>query len=216
MPIVKQCRNCGKEFSVRPSYTDKKCCTRWCAKAIGPETKPAPVRFWAKVDKCGPVPAHMPHLGPCWLWRGATARGGYGHFGERGVKRDPLWTPAHRFAWRDTYGPIPDDLWVLHRCDNPPCVRPEHLFVGTVKDNASDMISKGRARLIDANYTRRRGIVPARGIKHGMVKLTERDVLKIRAEYASGAGSYSELARKFGVSWSNIGLIVNRRNWKHI
>jgi len=87
-------------------------------------------RFWAKVEKTE----------GCWLWRGA-ARRGYGAFSpQHGTTR-----PAHRVAWElANSAPIPDGLCVLHRCDNPPCVRPDHLFLGTKKDNAQDAIRKGR------------------------------------------------------------------------
>tara|TARA_Y100000310_G_scaffold14352_1_gene14541 strand:- start:175 stop:714 length:540 start_codon:yes stop_codon:yes gene_type:complete len=93
-------------------------------------------RFWAKVKK-GPG---------CWLWTGATRPGGYGNlFTFRDKGRRNHFTSAHRASWEIHYGPIPDGLLVCHRCDNPPCVKPEHLFLGTNKDNQRDRRQKGRA-----------------------------------------------------------------------
>lgn len=101
-----------------------------------PEVYTQVERFWANVDKDGPVPEHMPHLGPCWVWLGRRRAKGYGVF-LRG-------SDAHHFSWVVHNGPVPARLWVLHRCDNPSCVRPSHLFVGTPSDNVQDMLAKGR------------------------------------------------------------------------
>lgn len=102
-------------------------------------------RFWAKVDKNGPIVPGM--TTPCWLWTGARA-GGYGKVYVGG--RSGGMVGAHRVAWEVLVGPIPDGLRVLHRCDNPPCVRADpdpalsHLFIGTQSDNLRDMAAKGR------------------------------------------------------------------------
>jgi hypothetical protein len=95
------------------------------------------VRFWSKVNKDGPV--LRPELGPCWEWTASLVTGGYGGFSVR--RRQ---TRAHRYSWEETNGPVPSGLFVLHRCDNPPCVRPSHLFLGTIQDNVDDMMAKGR------------------------------------------------------------------------
>ncbi len=88
-------------------------------------------RFWAKVDRSGPG---------CWPWMGAHNPRGYGNFaiGDMTVR-------ASRMAWELSFGPIPDGLWVLHTCDNPPCCNPAHLFLGTHAANMADMKAKGRA-----------------------------------------------------------------------
>lgn len=94
-------------------------------------------RFWGQVDKLGPV--HPILATRCWIWTRAKARFGYG------VSRiDGRIHSTHRVSWAMAYGDIPAGLNVLHHCDNPPCVRPDHLFVGTQRDNSLDMWSKGR------------------------------------------------------------------------
>lgn len=124
---------CGKAFAGARSYISHRSHHKR-------ERVDAPERFWARVDKSG----------CCWVWTGSCNNKGYGRFdGEY----------AHRFSWRLLSGPIPDGLNVLHRCDNPPCVRPDHLFLGTVSDNARDMWAKGRGVL------QRPGVAP-RGDAH--------------------------------------------------
>ncbi len=98
-------------------------------------------RFWAKVDKVGPTPAHVPHLGPCWVWTAYRNQLGYGVF--RVERRTWL---AHRVAFELASGEVIGGLLVLHRCDNPSCVRPAHLRTGSDADNYADMVSKGRSR----------------------------------------------------------------------
>lgn len=162
--------------------------------------RPLAERFWEKVNKNGPVPAHRPELGRCWLWIAGinVPRGGYGMFALRkGVIRR-----SHRVAWELANGPIPEGLWVLHRCDNPPCVRPEHLVLGTPKDNTADMTGKGRANI-------------ARGSRRGGAKLTEADVVAIRAARAEGATG-AELASQYGVHRTSIYHICRGDFWKHV
>lgn len=89
-------------------------------------------RFWSKVDRSG----------DCWTWTASRTRHGYGRIG---LGHDRVET-AHRVSWMLANGPIPEGVFVCHRCDNPPCVRPDHLFLGTALDNIRDMIAKGRGR----------------------------------------------------------------------
>lgn len=97
---------------------------------------------------------------------------------------------------------VPDDMLVCHTCDNPRCVNPEHLFLGTHKDNAEDRRAKGRSRTTV-------------GKENGHAKLTEADVLEIRELHAHGMNQ-CDIGKKFGVTHSAIHLIVKRKNWTHI
>jgi HNH endonuclease len=155
-----------------------------------------PETFWEKVNRNGPV--IRSDLGPCWLWTGSMVRSGYGRvsIGNKSVR-------AHRVAWALANETTMPDQWVLHRCDNPPCVRPDHLFLGDVRDNVRDMISKGRA----ANL---------KGEAHGMARLDIIDVLNIRLEYESGEFNQHQLAQKYGVTQTAISQIVLRKKWRHI
>jgi hypothetical protein len=133
----------------------------------------------------------------CWNWTGARAKNGYGQIGSghRGGKT----AYAHRVAYLLYVGEIPVGLDVCHTCDNPSCVRPDHLFLGTRADNMKDAREKGRT---------------GRGAKNGAAKLKEGDVREIRRL----RGSYSQavLAEKFGVAKSTISAIQVRENWKHV
>lgn len=167
---------------------------------MGYAARPVAERFWEKVNKDGPTPPHKPELGPCWIWTAGINehRNGYGMFALRkGVIRR-----AHRIAWDLTYGPIPGRLWVLHHCDNPPCVRPDHLFLGTPKQNTADMAAKGRDGF------------PGPGSAHYTAKLTEADVLTIREARRQGVTG-AELGRRYGVHRSTIYHACSDR-WTHI
>lgn len=151
-------------------------------------------RFWSKVQ-CGDG---------CWLWTKSVGRKGYGEFssgGKHGGSR-----LAHRVAWELTFGPIPDGLWVLHRCDNPPCVRPDHLFLGDVLANNRDMWSKGRARPSS--------VLP-RGERHAHHKLTEAIVREARRRHAGGETN-AWLAHEFKVSTSTMLAALKRKTWQHV
>ncbi len=142
-------------------------------------------QFWAKVSP-------EPNTG-CWLWTGSYARGGYGQFGNG--KR------AHRVAWEYARGSIPLGLFVCHRCDNPTCCNPEHLFLGTHLDNEQDKDAKDRR---------------PRGAETVLAKLTDEEVLSIRREYASSRIRQRDLARKYGVGQASIHYIVTGKHWAHL
>lgn len=144
-------------------------------------------RFWIKVDTSG----------ECWVWTASTQRRGYG---QLEIKYKPV--IASRVSWQIHYGDIPDGLFVLHSCDNPPCVRPEHLFLGTAADNARDMDTK-----------QRRVNVPHYGENHGMAKLTENQVSEIRQRIAAGE-MQKDIAADFKISRATVSAINKRRLWR--
>ena len=127
---AKSCLTCGSAFI--PKRAEQKYCSRPCRRN-GIPRRPLAERFWEKVAITR----------GCWLWTGRP-RNAYGYGRLRlGGEHDPT-TNAHRVAWLLANGPIPEGLWVLHRCDNARCVRPDHLFLGTPADNIHDMDRKGR------------------------------------------------------------------------
>jgi hypothetical protein len=174
------------------------------------------------VNKAGPV---MPGMTtPCWEWSGAKdGHRGYGHVWVQGRKLG--W--AHRVAWELVNGEIPRSLHVLHRCDNPRCVRAEpdgggHLFVGTKLDNARDMITKGRAIWQGSSADEWRAKLaghgnPAapKGEANARARLTEDAVRDILAARAAGV-TLTTLAVRHGVTKWAISKVANRRNWRHV
>lgn len=156
----------------------------------GPEPRSASDRFWDRVNKDGPVV--RPELGPCWVWTASTSDRGYGQIDIRpgGRKRT---ISAHRLSW-ELHNGAPGGLHVLHRCDNPPCVRPEHLFLGTHAENLRDMALKGRQ--------------PNR-------ILSAADVAQIRSLRQAGM-PIRALAKRFAVALSTVSMIVTHRSWRHV
>lgn len=147
-------------------------------------------RFWAKVDKRGPV--------ECWVWTGATNEHGYGVLHAEG-RRNGGTLKAHRVAVA-LDGRNLDGLCVLHECDNPPCINPAHLRVGTKADNTRDMLSKHR------------GLV---GRRNGQAKLNETEAAEIRRRRNAGEPR-KRLAAEFDVSGATITRIANREGWRHV
>lgn len=160
-------------------------------------------RFWDKVYKDGPVPEHMPHLGKCWVWTAYRGPEGYGKFWARNDTNTMML--AHVASWILHGGQSPGNLCVCHHCDTPECVRPDHLFLGTNKNNSDDQKRKGR----DSHCIKR-------GESNGTSRLTTEQVLEIRRLYSAGGISQLSLAKMFSVSERNIFFIVHRLHWKHI
>lgn len=199
----------------RSALTTKRRRERTCrmaeSKPISPDLAPSiQGRFWSKVNKDGPVPAHSPGLGPCWLWTASKRHKGYGAFAYR-VNGIPVNDRAHRYSYRIHVGPVAVEQCVLHRCDVPACVNPEHLWVGTRADNNADMAAKGR-KIVGGTYNR---AGYRRGEAHGMAKLTTADVLAIRADRTTGL-SYSKLAAKYGIGIATAFQIVRGALWPHV
>ncbi len=152
--------------------------------------KPLIERFEEKFERGAP--------NECWLWKGLKFRSGYGRIGSgcQG-KRTVL---AHRISYELYVGPIPDGLCVCHRCDVRDCINPHHLFLGTKTENAADMDRKGRR---------------ARGSSHGMSKISEVDVLRIR-KLASDGLTQNSISEMFRVNRQQVSHIVNHKCWAHI
>jgi hypothetical protein len=154
-------------------------------------------KFWNRVDKNGPIPAHVPHLGPCWVWTGRLAskkkfRYGIVIVGGKEVR-------AHRFAWELAHSTIPEGLCVLHRCDRANCIREEHLFLGTKKDNNLDRDSKNRQASCE---------------KNNKAKLTAEMVSTIRWSYTVGGLPVRTLSNWYEVAYGTIWRIVHNTAWR--
>lgn len=133
----------------------------------------------------------------CWNWKAGKDTHGYGQMNANGRKR-----LAHRISFEVHRGLIPEGKCVCHRCDNPACINPDHLFIGTQAENVADMIAKRRDRKASQ-----------KGEAHGQAKLTEADVIAIRSNAHS---SQSDLAARYGVSPSQIGNIRRGKRWTHV
>lgn len=190
------CVQCSQPFI--PERPKHRFCSHQCWTAR--RRSLAPSRFWAKVNRDGPIPPHRPELGPCWVWTACRAKGGYGSVVIHGKS-----TLAHRASWALTYGSPPADMEVCHHCDNPACVRPDHLFLGTHSDNMSDMTTKCRRKNLGAP-----------GSRHGAAKFTEAQVHSLRQRYAAGGVTQEQLAAESGVKQSTISRILSRELWTHI
>lgn len=147
--------------------------------------------FWKHVDIRTPD--------ECWIWRGVVTKG-YGQF-RVNVHR---WS-AHRLAYHFAHGEIPDGKLVCHSCDNPLCVNPAHLWIGTALDNNADRSHKGRTSHNSINY----------GSKSGRAKLTESDVIRIRQMMSDGMTN-KDIAARYPVDVSVISCIRHRKLWKHV
>lgn len=183
----------------------------------GVPAEPFESRFWSRVRKTR----------GCWEWIGAQQirRGQPKGYGK--LTRDYQSLKAHRVSWELHFGEIPDGLFVLHECDNPPCVRPDHLFLGTSLDNTLDAMRKGRLNT-DAMHAvpehkrnRRRGkdhrwygSTESRGEGNLSAKLTTEKVIEIRS--LEGTMSQEKLAKRFGIGQAQLSRILRRKCWRHV
>ncbi len=154
------------------------------------------IRAMSRIDDCG-----------CWLWTGNkrkhVKRNGRLMLGYGVIKYMNKSCLAHRVSYQAFNGDIPKEMLVCHKCDRPDCVNPEHLFVGTQKDNMQDCSRKGRAPC---------------GIKHPKSKLTDDAIKTIRSEYVPFSREHggAALARRFNVDESLVSEIINRKRWRNV
>ncbi len=181
------CQNCGKAFSIKPSEVRRgrgKYCSFPCWRPLSIEDR---FKKRIKIDKNG-----------CWIWVGSTNNRGYGTFWNGKVADF-----AHHFSWEiANHQTIPNGSFILHSCDNPSCVNPSHLRLGSHKDNMEDMLSKGRQR------------VP-KGEESGRCKYSEKIIRAIRFRAANGENT-KILEKEFNISRQYLKDIIDRKYWKHI
>ena len=158
--------------------------------------KPLEERFWARIPRV--------QSDKCWEWKGARfdPPWDYGMIANGTLPSGkPKMVGAHRISWELHNGPIPGGMRVCHTCDNPPCVNPAHLFLGTAKDNTQDMVKKGRCN-------------PAVGERGGFAKLTWEGVRELRRRYATEHISHTRLARELGLAQGTVSAILRGEAWQ--
>ena len=188
--IPTKCKYCSKAYLARRDYLKMfRChfCSRICKQTYQQvHAIPPNKRFWRHVKKSS----------TCWIWTGGISAG-YGAFGLTPHKQ----IKAHRFAYNQSKGIIPDGLLVCHKCDVRLCVRPSHLFLGTHKDNLQDASRKHRLAV---------------GEKNKSARLTDKDIRFIRENWKPYKVSHHALAKQFGVHDTTIQSIIYRKTWKHL
>ena len=211
------CRSPACVVAFRPARNDQSFCSGSCrsrtrylvrrGRAPGALLEPPPLRdrFYLCVTK-GPG---------CWEWAGSRYGNGYGMFSYRYTSRC-----AHRVAWEIERGPIPEGLQVCHHCDNPPCVRIDHLFIGTQVDNMADAKQKGRHAHGDSHgrHSHPEQFTAAhlrhqRGSRHPLAKVTLELAERIRSEYAESAIFQKDLAAKHGLGAATVFRILRGDHW---
>lgn len=195
MAEPRECKNCGVTFSptiqlVRGRQgSGGEFCSNGCAmKFVNRAKKETRIaadveRFWLNVNITD----------GCWEWIGSLSESGYGTTFSFGNGKDR----PHRISYRMIHGPIPDGMCVCHKCDNRKCCKPDHLFLGSIRDNNEDMKNKNRH---------------AYGENNGCAKLTKYDVVAIRADRRLG----TDVASSYEVSASNVSMIKSRKTWRHL
>lgn len=187
--ITVVCATCGKEFKVN-RYRAEHHPRRHCSIACSGRALTTEERFWRFVDKSG----------ECWVWTGARDRATYGRFNADGQT-----VFAHRYALSLHLGrDLATGAIAAHHCDNPPCVRPDHLFETTHAGNVADKIAKGRD-----------GRPDRRGERNGLARLSTADVLEIRRRAIAGESS-PRIAKDFNIDYTHVWKIVRRKIWTHI
>ena len=194
---------CASDGCDAPARTRGWCDTHWHRVKTYGSDDPQPGGDFRRVPSWWGDDERLRHhgwrvtAGGCWEFAGNRDRRGYGRLSGGGRRM----TFAHRMAYRAWSGPLPDDALVCHECDNPPCINPAHLYLGTQGDNMGDAYRRGRT---------------ARGERQGGHVLTEEEVLRILVRYRGGGVTQRALAAEYGVTQAAVNKIVLRRNWAHI
>jgi hypothetical protein len=183
------CEHCCRIYPMK--YDNR---TRFCSRAcsVAARTADLGTRFWSKVARGDDA--------DCWRWLGHIEQNGYGRIG---IHRRMYW--AHRVAWTLTHGEIPPRTDVCHRCDNPPCVNPAHLFLGSHRQNMADAWAKGRVPPPPLHQ----------GERQHNAKLTAAQVREMRGRLRAGEAR-AALARAFTVSRATVDGIAAGKTWRHV
>lgn len=183
------CQNCNIEFTNKYRHSNAKFCSHKCAGLKKRITNPLYLVdfFYERITKSE----------YCWIWNGSKDKNGYGklRFNNKELR-------AHRVSWKIHYGEIPKNIFVCHKCDNPSCTNPEHLFLGTAKDNTNDMIRKGRK-------------IFSIGEKSSNAKLNETQVIEI-LKLLKIENNIDKIAEMFCVHKNTISCIKHKRTWKYL
>jgi hypothetical protein len=199
-----KCLNCEKTFHLPQSSIKRgfgKYCSWKCREDHHVSTEEN--RFWANVQKTD----------KCWIWIGRRTKQGYGSFSglRQGLGVFPengrISTSAHRFSWKFKNGPIPNGLDVLHYCDTPPCVNPDHLWLGTDLDNMRDKVRKGRQN-------------SPSGIEHYHAHMTSEDAIramrKENTKFPMENSTVLRISQKYGVSANVVRNVIYRKSYKNV
>lgn len=185
--MTKLCKNCYTKFVPTPTQC-KNGYGKFCSALCRNEYELPKNRFNRKFDVME---------NDCWEWNGYIGSRGYGQ-----ICIDYKTKLAHRFSWELHFGDIPKRMHVCHKCDNRKCVNPEHLFIGTQKENILDMVRKGRSN-------------KAKAEKCGRAKLSKDEVIKIRGLLSNGI-SISQISKDFNMTLANIWNIKHNKTWKGV
>jgi len=180
------CRQCGKRFSKTKPTQQRVFCSIWCTRRFG-AAKSVEECFWAQVDRSA-------NDADCWQWLGPKLPSGYGVISKGKIRY------AHRLALRLSGVDVPVDNDVCHKCDNPPCCNPSHLFVGTRKENMEDCAAKGRS---------------TKGEKDAQALLRAEQVLQIREAAANGE-THAAIAARYGIARRTVGKVASGVRWAHV